>query len=54
MNLKIYSTQINMNRKRDLESLLNYFYDEKARGAQIRSRAKWVSEGEKKTPQNSI
>ena len=38
-----------MNRKRDLESQLNNFYDEKARGAQIRSRAKWISEGEKKT-----
>ena len=45
-------TLIDMNRKRDLESHLNNFYDEKARGAQIRSRAKWISEDEK--TQNSF
>ena len=44
---------IDMNRKRDLESRLNNFYDETARGAQIRSRAKWISESEK-TLQNSF
>ena len=42
-----------MNRKRDLESRLNNFYDDKARGTQIRSRAKWISEGEK-PPHNSF
>ena len=41
-------TLIDMNIKRDLESRLNNFYDETARGAQIRSRAKWISEDEKK------
>ena len=40
---------IDMSRKRDLESRLNNFYGETARGAQIRSRAKWISEDEKKT-----
>ena len=44
-------TLIDMNIKRDFESRLNNFYDEIARGAQIRSRAKWISEDEKK-PQN--
>ena len=38
---------INMNRKRDLESQLSNLYDKKTKGAQIRSRAKWVQEGEK-------
>ena len=41
---------IDMNlKKRDLESQLNNLYDKKATGAQIRSRAKWISEGEKNT-----
>ena len=38
---------INMNRKRDLESQLSNLHDKKTKGAQIRSRAKWVQEGEK-------
>lgn len=38
-----------MNRKRKLENQLNNLYDKKAQGAQIRSRAKWVSDGEKNT-----
>lgn len=38
-----------MNRKRELENQLNNLYDKKAQGAQIRSRAKWVSDGEKNT-----
>ena len=41
--------QIDMNKKRDLESQLNDLYNKKAKGAQIRSRAKWVDEGEKNT-----
>ena len=40
---------INMNKKRDLENHLNNLYDKKSKGAQIRSRAKWVNEGEKNT-----
>ena len=40
---------IDMNRKRNLESRLSNVYDEKIRGAQIRSRANWISEGEKPT-----
>ena len=42
-------TLMDMNRKRDLESRLNNFYGETARGAQIRSRAKWISENENPT-----
>jgi exonuclease III len=42
-------TLIDMNKKRELENRLSNIYDEKARGAQIRSRAKWVSDGEKNT-----
>ena len=38
-----------MNKKRDLETQLNELYDKKAKGAQIRSRAKWIDEGEKNT-----
>ena len=38
---------INMNRKRYLESQLSNLYDIKTKGTQIRSRAKWVQEGEK-------
>lgn len=40
---------INMNRKRELETQLSYLIDKKANGAQIRSRAKWIQEGEKNT-----
>ena len=42
-------SMIDMNKKRDLESQLNILYDKKATGAQIRSRAKWINEGEKNT-----
>lgn len=38
-----------MIRKRNLETQLNEFYDKKFKGAQIRSRAKWINEGEKNT-----
>lgn len=38
-----------MNRKRELETQLSYLIDKKANGAQIRSRAKWIQEGEKNT-----
>lgn len=38
---------MDMNRKRELENQLNNLYDKKAQGAQIRSSAKWVSDGEK-------
>ena len=39
---------INMNRKRDLESQQSNVNDKKTKVAQIRSRAKWVQQGEKK------
>ena len=42
-------SMIDMNKKRDLEPQLNILYDKKATGAQIRSRAKWINEGEKNT-----
>lgn len=42
-----YHKAMDMNRKRELENQLNNLYDKKAQGAQIRSRAKWVSDGEK-------
>lgn len=38
-----------MNRKRELETQLSYLIDKKPNGAQIRSRAKWIQEGEKNT-----
>lgn len=38
-----------MIRKRNLETQLNELYDRKSKGAQIRSRAKWINEGEKNT-----
>ena len=34
------------NVKRELEKELSEIYDRKSKGAQIRSRAQWVSEGE--------
>ena len=43
------SHTFDMNRKRQLELQLNALYDEKCKGAQVRSRAKWVKEGEKNT-----
>ena len=43
------SLDINMNRKRELKNLLNELIDTKSKGAQIRSRANWVNEGEKNT-----
>ena len=43
------SQTFDMNRKRQLELQLNALYDEKCKGAQERSRAKWVKEGEKNT-----
>ena len=43
------SIDINMNRKRELENQLNEIIYTKSRGAQIRSRANWVNEGEKNT-----
>ena len=38
-----------MNRKRELEDRLSELYDKKCKGAQIRSRSKWINEGEKNT-----
>lgn len=38
-----------MNLKRRLESDLDALYNEIAKGAQVRSRTKWISEGEKNT-----
>ena len=43
------SKQINMNLKKKLESKLNEMYNEKAKGAQIWSKSKWIEEGEKNT-----
>ena len=43
------SEQINMNLKKKLESQLNEMYNEIAKGAQIRSKSKWIEEGEKNT-----
>ena len=42
-------TQINMIKKKDLEDELDKLYEYKSKGAQIRSRAKWIDEGEKNT-----
>ena len=36
-----------MNVKKKLESELNEMYNEMAKGAQIRSKSKWIEEGEK-------
>lgn len=41
--------EINMNKKQTLERQLSDVYDRRAKGAQIRSRAKWTNEGEKNT-----
>lgn len=41
--------EINLNKKRTLERQLSDLYDRRAKGAQIRSRAKWINEGEKNT-----
>ena len=38
-----------MNKKRKLESELKELINKKAKGAQIRSRAKWIDEGETNT-----
>lgn len=38
-----------MIRKRNLQTQLNELYHKKAKGAQIKSRAKWINEGEKNT-----
>ena len=43
------STNINMNRKREIEKELDKLYEHKAKGAQIRSKAKWIADGEKNT-----
>ena len=43
------SLTFDMNRKRQLELQLSMLYDEKCKGAQVRSRAKWIKEGEKST-----
>ena len=42
------SLLIDMNRKRDLENELSELIDKKTFGAQIRSRANWIEQGEKK------
>lgn len=36
-----------MTRKKDLENQLDKLYENKSKGAQIRSRDKWIDEGEK-------
>lgn len=36
-----------MIRKKELENELHALYEIKSKGAQIRSRAKWIDEGEK-------
>ena len=41
------SEQTNMNLKKKLESQLNEMYNEIAKGAQIRSKSKWIEEGGK-------
>ena len=42
----VLHTDTNMNRKRHLECELNRLIDNKAKGAQIRSRANWIEQGE--------
>ena len=39
-------TDMDMNRKRHLESELNILIENKAKGAQLRSRANWIEQGE--------
>ena len=34
--------------KKELENELDKLYENKAKGAQVRSKAKWLDEGEKK------
>lgn len=41
------SEKINMKEKRDLESELDKLQNEIAKGAQIRSKERWINEGEK-------
>lgn len=41
--------QINVKKKRELENESDELYKYKAKGAQIRSRAKWIDEGERNT-----
>ena len=43
------SSEINMNEKRKLEQELDSIYDNISKGAQIRSKAKWIREGERNT-----
>lgn len=43
------SSEIDRNEKRKLEKEVNSMYDVIAKGAQIRSKAKWVNEGERNT-----
>ena len=43
------SEHFNMNRKRELENELSELCDSKFKGAQIRSRAQWIENGEKST-----
>lgn len=43
------SGDIDMNEKRKLETELDYMYDKIAKEAQIRSKAKWITEGERNT-----
>lgn len=38
-----------MIRKKDLKNQLDNYYENKAKGAQIRSKARWIDEGEKNT-----
>ena len=45
----MHHSQINMLHKKDLEKQLDDLYEAKAKGAQVRSRAKWIDEGEKNT-----
>jgi hypothetical protein len=44
------SGDIDMNRKRHLENELNSLIDNKAKGAEIRSRIIWIEKGGKKKP----
>lgn len=45
----LLSEKINMKEKRDLESELDKLQNEIAKGAQIRSKERWINEGEKNT-----
>ena len=44
---ELESKDINMNRKRHLESELDSLYDKRCKGAFVRSRSKWMLEGER-------